>query len=90
MGCWAHARRKFKEALVAQGKAKVGKVSKADMALRMIAKLYRIEIQIQSLSLEERLYFRRSHSCAQLMQVKQWLDKSVPASVEAKRTGPNH
>jgi transposase len=77
VGCWAHARRKFKEAIVAQGKPKTGKVSKADMALSMIAKLYRIETQIQSLSLEERLYFRRTHSAAQLMQFKQWLDKSA-------------
>jgi transposase len=39
VGCWAHARRKFKEAIVAQGKPKTGKISKADMALSMIAKL---------------------------------------------------
>jgi transposase len=77
VGCWVHARRKFKEALVVQGKAKAGKVSKADMALSMIAKLYRIETHIQSLSLEERLYFRRTQSAAQLMQFKQWLDKSA-------------
>jgi transposase len=77
VGCWAHARRKFKEALVAQGKPNAGKVSKADMALGMIAKLYRIETQIQSLSLEERLYFRRTHSRAQLALFKQWLEKSV-------------
>ena len=77
VGCWAHARRKFKEAIVAQGKNNTGKMSKADMALNMIAKLYRIETQIQSLSLEERLYFRRTHSSAQLATFKQWLDKSV-------------
>jgi transposase len=77
VGCWAHARRKFKEAIVGQGKTKTGKVSKADMALNMIAKLYKIETQIQSLSLEERLYFRRTHSCAQLTEIKRWLDKSV-------------
>lgn len=77
VGCWAHARRKFKEAIVAQGKTKTGKVSKADMALGMIAKLYRIETKIQSLSLEERLYFRRTHSSAQLAPFKQWLDKPV-------------
>ncbi|MCL1084255.1 hypothetical protein [Shewanella psychromarinicola] len=47
---------------MAQGKPKADKVSKADMALSMIAKLlYRIETQIQALSLEERLYFRRTH-----------------------------
>ncbi|WP_351190229.1 transposase, partial [Shewanella sp. TB4-MNA-CIBAN-0142] len=42
-----------------------------------IAKLYRIETQIQALSLEERLYFRRTHSRPQLGLFKQWLDKSV-------------
>ncbi|SQH76866.1 transposase [Shewanella benthica] len=77
VGCWAHARRKFKDAIVAQGKNNTGKMSKADMALNMIAKLYRIERQIQSLSLEERLYFRRTHSSAQLATFKQWLDKSA-------------
>ena len=77
VGCWAHARRKFKEAIVAQGKNKTGKVSKADMALSMIAKLYRIETQIQALSLQERLYFRRTHSRAQLAVFKEWLDKAV-------------
>ena len=77
VGCWAHARRKFKEAIVAQGKNKTGKMSKADMALSMIAKLYRIETKIQSLSLEERLYFRRTHSSAQLATFKQWLVKSA-------------
>lgn len=77
VGCWAHARRKFKEAIVGQGKTKTGKVSKADMALNMIAKLYRIESQIKELSLEERLYFRRTHSSAQLAEIKRWLDKSA-------------
>ncbi|SUI81873.1 Transposase and inactivated derivatives [Shewanella putrefaciens] len=77
VGCLAHARRKFKEALVAQGKHKAGKVSKVDMALSMIAKLYRIETQIQALSLEERRYVRRTQSQAQLALLKQWLDKSV-------------
>lgn len=87
VGCWAHARRKFKEALVAQGKSKTGKVSKADMALSMIAKLYRIETQIQALTLEERLYFRRTHSRAQLAIFKQWLDKSVQQVSKKSKLG---
>ncbi|WP_220764027.1 MULTISPECIES: IS66 family transposase [unclassified Shewanella] len=87
VGCWAHARRKFKEALVAQGKSKTGKVSKADMGLSMIAKLYRIETQIQALKLEERLYFRRTHSRAQLAIFKQWLDKSVQQVSKRSKLG---
>ncbi|MEI8602317.1 transposase [Shewanella sp. PP-Sp27a-2] len=55
----------------------------------MIAKLYTIETQIQSLSLEERLYFRCSHSAAHLLQFKQWLDKSA-ASVKTKPPRPSY
>jgi len=47
-GCWAHARRKFDEALKAQdakGQAKAGKASKA---LIIIQKLYRVETQIKA------------------------------------------
>ena len=40
LGCWAHTRRYFKEALDAQGKEKAGK---ATTALAFIQKLYRIE-----------------------------------------------
>lgn len=87
VGCWAHARRKFKEAAVAQGKSKTGKMSKADMGLNMIAKLYRIESQIKELSLEERLYFRRTHSNAQLALFKQWLDKSAAQVSEKSALG---
>jgi hypothetical protein len=43
-GCWAHARRKFKEAEIAQPKGKTGK---ANMALNHIQKLYRLEIQLK-------------------------------------------
>lgn len=39
-GCWAHVRRKFKEAEIAQSKGKTGK---ANWALNHIQKLYRIE-----------------------------------------------
>ncbi|MGS0681985.1 IS66 family transposase [Shewanella sp. 125m-7] len=62
-------------------------MSKADMALNMIAKLYRIESQIKELSLEERLYFRRTHSSAQLALFKQWLDKSAPQVSEKSALG---
>jgi transposase len=40
LGCWAHTRHYFKEALDAQGKNKAGK---ANTALAFIQKLYRIE-----------------------------------------------
>ena len=40
LGCWAHARRKFKEAQDVQPKGKIGK---ADQGLAFIQKLYAIE-----------------------------------------------
>ena len=50
-GCWAHARRKFIEAQTAQPKGKTGK---ADMALSMIQKLYRIEMSLKDKSVDEK------------------------------------
>jgi transposase len=51
VGCWAHARRKFKEAKTAQPKGKSGK---ADMALSMIQKLYRLEASLKDKSTKEK------------------------------------
>ena len=39
--CWAHARRKFDEALKAQGKKANVKAGKATMGLNYLRKLYR-------------------------------------------------
>lgn len=47
IGCWDHARRKFVEASKAKDKEKQVKLSKADMALSMINKLYVIEREIK-------------------------------------------
>jgi len=48
LGCWDHARRKFKDAQAAQPKPKKGKtlkISKADRMLSHINQLYRVERQ---------------------------------------------
>ena len=70
VGCWAHARRKFHEAKIAQGKKPIGK---ADMALSTIQKLYRIETQIKSLPVAQRLSVRQEKSLPILATFKQWL-----------------
>jgi transposase len=70
VGCWAHARRKFHEAKIAQGKKPSGK---ADMALSTIQKLYRIETQIKSLSIADRYKLRQEKSLPILEKFKQWL-----------------
>ena len=65
LGCWDHARRKFVEATKGanpQGKGKPTKVSKADVALSHINKLYAIERKIKELSVSERYHIRQELS----------------------------
>lgn len=79
IGCWDHARRKFVEAVKAapgSGRKK-GKVSKADVALGHINKLYAVERQIKDLSDAERLRVRRSVSLPQLEAFKAWLETNA-------------
>jgi len=73
-GCFAHARRKFTEAKKAQVKGKSGK---ADIALAMIQKLYRIETQIRRKSAQEKQQIRQEKSKPLLDQYKTWLEKSA-------------
>ena len=69
VGCMDHARRKFVEAQKAQPKGKKAKVSKADIALGMINKLYRVERQLNDLkeqqpamTAEDIVAYRQEHS----------------------------
>jgi hypothetical protein len=71
--CWAHARRKFIEAQTAQPKGKVGK---ADMALSMIQKLYRLEISLKDKSAEEKYQLRQEKAKPLLDRFAQWLAKA--------------
>ena len=73
-GCWAHARRKFKEAQKVQPKGKTGK---ADRALASIGKLYRVEREAQGLPVEERERLRATHSRLLIEDLRQWLDQSL-------------
>jgi len=73
VGCWAHARRKFKEAEIAQPKGKTGK---ANMALNHIQKLYRLEIQLKDKTPEEKYQGRQEKAQPLLAQFYQWLEKA--------------
>ncbi len=90
VGCFAHARRKFTEAKKAQVKGKSGK---ADIALSMIQKLYRIEAKIKDKTAEERQRIREEKSQPLLDQYKIWLEKSAgqvpPKSVLGKAISYN-
>jgi len=73
VGCWAHARRKFIEAQKAQPKGKTGK---ADMALSMIQKLYRIEISIKDKTHDEKHQIRQVQAKPLLDKFYAWLNKA--------------
>jgi len=83
LGCWAHARRYFIDAQKVQPKGKQGK---ADQALSLIQKLYRIEAETQG---DPALRFgRRSReSKAILDQLRQWLDKTLENPIKQSQLG---
>lgn len=74
IGCMAHARRKFYEALVAADAKKAGS---AQMAMSFIKKLYVIEREIENASIDERHRTRQEQSVPLLGKFKTWLDDAV-------------
>lgn len=77
LGCWAHARRKFVDAQKATG----SKTGKANVAVSMIGKLYKIEKDIRQYSAETKLRVRQEEALPQLDKIRQWLDKTLHTTV---------
>jgi len=75
VGCWAHARRKFSEAVKAQGKNK--KKGKAHRGLILIQKLYKIEKQARLLTVIERAAYRKQHAQPVINKLHDWLEQSL-------------
>lgn len=67
VACWAHARRKFFDALNSNSKS-------ASEALQMIQELYAVEKQASTMTDEARVDLRRAHSELILKKMKKWLD----------------
>jgi transposase len=82
LGCWAHTRRYFKEALDAQGKNKAGK---ANTALAFIQKLYRIEKLSENQTIDEKYQTRQAQAVPLLDQLRQWLDKNIQRPINSKK-----
>jgi transposase len=77
VGCMAHARRKFSEAVKGQGRHP--RPGKAQQGLAWIQTLYRIEKQARTgLSPPERKAHRQQHAAPVLARLRQWLDDSLP------------
>ena len=81
LGCFDHVRRKFTDAKKGEAKSgkklKNNKVSKADVALGKIRKLYAIEDEIKDLSAPEKQYQRQQQSKPLLDDLHSWLEKNV-------------
>lgn len=83
VGCWAHARRKFKEVKIALGKSfspNNGPENITQTALDYIRELYNIEDKAKWLNLspEETVELRRKESEKKLGEFKDWLDEHSP------------
>ena len=80
LGCWAHVRRKFDEALKAQAGVtpEKRKASLAAEALWKIQALYRIERETKRLADNERQIVRVNRSLPLLGDFRSWLDQHIP------------
>ncbi len=85
VGCMAHARRRFSDAVKAQGRKK--KASTAHHGLALIQKLYRVEKQARTLSAEERHAHRQRHARPIFEALRSWLDKVLPQVPPTSATG---
>ncbi|VAW87175.1 Mobile element protein [hydrothermal vent metagenome] len=85
VGCMAHARRKFSEAVKAQGKKK--KKGKAHQGLALIQALYRVEKEARPLNPEARWQHRQTHAQPLLDELRCWLDTALPQVPPMSATG---
>jgi transposase len=85
IGCFAHARRKFDEALKGQGKK--GKTGKAQMAIAFIQRLYLVEKSLKDADRQERARERRRQAGPILEELYARLEKSLPEVPPSTLTG---
>jgi len=75
LACWAHVRRRFVEAVRVQPKGKRGR---ADEAVSLIGKLYRIEREYKDATPEDRYLARQLLSAPTLSELHAWMLKNLP------------
>ena len=93
VACWAHARRKFMDALKGVGKNRKKdatpskKQTVAEAGLRFIQDLYKIERSVAEATVEERLRVRQEKSVPLVEKLRAWLDASIPTVLPKSLTG---
>ncbi len=86
LGCFAHARRKFDEALKAQGKTP-RRAGHAAKGMAYIQKLYRIEQAIKAEKPPVRLITRQQQALPVLEAMRHWLDGALNEVAPGSLTG---
>ena len=84
LACWAHVRRRFVEATRVQPKGKRGR---ADEAVSLIGKLYRIEREHKEATPEVRYLARQSSSAPVLAELRAWMLKQTPLVIPKSTLG---
>lgn len=87
VGCFAHARRRFFEALKALPNAQRKQASAAHEAVRRIDALYLIERQIKDLGDEGRTRIRRDEAVPQLVSLHAWASKMQHETMPSGKLG---
>ena len=87
LGCWAHVRRKFDEAIKALGKQGKAKGGRATKGLAFIQRLYRTEKLAKQMSDEERYQLRQEQAVPLLEDIRAWLNNSLPEVPPKSATG---
>lgn len=87
VGCWAHARRKFIDALKALPVEARAKADHIHAALNYFRRLYRIEREIRDLSTELRTQARDERSRPVMEAFKRWLDNMVTQVLPKSKFG---
>jgi len=85
VGCMAHARRRFSDAVKAQGRNK--KRGKAHRGLALIRKLYRLERQARKLTAQDRYAKRQKHALPIMNEIRTWLNDVMPQIAPSSATG---
>jgi transposase len=88
VGCMAHARRKFDEAMKALPKeSRKNKMGMAQTALRKFTRLYALEKQFKDLTIEQRYLLRQEKSKPLLEDLKQWCDDNLTKTTKDSTIG---
>jgi transposase len=85
VGCWAHVRRKFVDALKSAPRGGEGTV--ANEAVRLIKDLYEIEREVKDMDSDGRYRVRQDRALPKLMDIRTWLDKRLAEVLPKSMTG---